>query len=83
MVGTDRVFRGDCSTKQVYKEGAKEIALSVVNGINCKYGYWHLGICSLLINFISSKKFSNNFLPSVPQLAFLLMDKLAVGRHTQ
>ncbi|MBA0614242.1 hypothetical protein Godav_014563 [Gossypium davidsonii] len=33
----DRVFRGDCSTKQVYKEGAKEIALSVVNGINCEY----------------------------------------------
>ncbi|KAE8686548.1 Kinesin-like protein NACK1 [Hibiscus syriacus] len=30
----DRVFRGDCSTKQVYQEGAKEIALSVVNGIN-------------------------------------------------
>ncbi|KAK8311564.1 hypothetical protein V6Z12_D02G259200 [Gossypium hirsutum] len=30
----DRVFRGDCSTKQVYEEGAKEIALSVVNGIN-------------------------------------------------
>ncbi|MBA0856388.1 hypothetical protein Goshw_027698 [Gossypium schwendimanii] len=38
----DRVFRGDCSTKQVYEEGAKEIALSVVNGINCEYGYWHL-----------------------------------------
>ncbi|MBA0683053.1 hypothetical protein Goari_024730 [Gossypium aridum] len=38
----DRVFRGDCSTKQVYEEGAKEIAFSVVNGINCEYGYWHL-----------------------------------------
>ena len=33
----DTVFRGDCSTKQVYEEGAKEIALSVVGGINCKY----------------------------------------------
>lgn len=33
----DRVFRGDCATRQVYEEGAKEIALSVVNGINCKY----------------------------------------------
>ena len=31
----DRVFRGDCSTKQVYEEGAKDIALSVVGGINC------------------------------------------------
>ncbi|GKV24102.1 hypothetical protein SLEP1_g33756 [Rubroshorea leprosula] len=30
----DRVFRGDSSTKQVYEEEAKEIALSVVNGIN-------------------------------------------------
>lgn len=30
----DRVFRGDCSTKKVYEEGAKEVALSVVNGIN-------------------------------------------------
>ncbi|KAE8716872.1 hypothetical protein F3Y22_tig00110108pilonHSYRG00058 [Hibiscus syriacus] len=30
----DRVFRGDCSTKKVYQDGAKEIALSVVNGIN-------------------------------------------------
>nr|DAD40430.1 TPA_asm: hypothetical protein HUJ06_014753 [Nelumbo nucifera] len=30
----DRVFRCDCSTKQVYEEGAKEVALSVVSGIN-------------------------------------------------
>ncbi|KAJ8647924.1 hypothetical protein MRB53_000947 [Persea americana] len=30
----DRVFRGDCSTKQVYEEAAKEVALSVVSGIN-------------------------------------------------
>lgn len=33
----DRAFRGDCSTRRVYEEGAKEIALSVVCGINCKY----------------------------------------------
>ncbi|KAL5215999.1 hypothetical protein ABZP36_007400 [Zizania latifolia] len=30
----DRVFRSDCDTKEVYKEGAKEVALSVVSGIN-------------------------------------------------
>lgn len=30
----DKVFRGDCTTRQVYEEAAKEIALSVVNGIN-------------------------------------------------
>lgn len=33
----DRVFRSDCSTKKVYEEGAKEVALSVVSGINCEY----------------------------------------------
>ncbi|XP_050231265.1 kinesin-like protein KIN-7E [Mercurialis annua] len=30
----DRVFRGDSATRQLYDEGAKEVALSVVNGIN-------------------------------------------------
>ncbi|CAN1256084.1 Kinesin-like protein KIN-7E [Linum perenne] len=30
----DRVYRGDCSTRQVYEDGTKEVALSVVNGIN-------------------------------------------------
>ncbi|KAG6700856.1 kinesin-like protein KIN-7F isoform X2 [Carya illinoinensis] len=30
----DRVFRSDCSTRQVYEEGAKEVALLVVSGIN-------------------------------------------------
>ncbi|CAK9142084.1 unnamed protein product [Ilex paraguariensis] len=30
----DGVFGGDCSTKHVYEEGTKEIALSVVSGIN-------------------------------------------------
>lgn len=30
----DRVFGGDCSTRQVYEAGAKGIALSVVSGIN-------------------------------------------------
>ncbi|KAJ1440926.1 P-loop containing nucleoside triphosphate hydrolase [Sesbania bispinosa] len=30
----DRVFRGDSATRQVYEEGVKEIALSVIGGIN-------------------------------------------------
>ncbi|KAL8118108.1 kinesin-like protein KIN-7F isoform X2 [Apium graveolens] len=30
----DRVFSPDCSTRQVYMEGVKEVALSAVNGIN-------------------------------------------------
>lgn len=30
----DKVFHSDCNTKEVYEEGAKEVALSVVSGIN-------------------------------------------------
>ncbi|KAL7156544.1 hypothetical protein ABFS83_02G017200 [Erythranthe nasuta] len=30
----DRVFRGDCPTREIYDEGTKDIALSVVGGIN-------------------------------------------------
>ncbi|XP_055809372.1 kinesin-like protein KIN-7H [Solanum dulcamara] len=32
----DRVFSSDCSTRQVYEEAAKEVALSVVKGFNCE-----------------------------------------------
>lgn len=34
---TDRVYRGECPTRQVYEDGPKEVALSVVKGINCKF----------------------------------------------
>ncbi|KAL2510551.1 Adenosinetriphosphatase [Abeliophyllum distichum] len=34
MNDSDRVFSGDCSTREVYEKGTKEIALSVVGGIN-------------------------------------------------
>lgn len=34
---TDRVFRFDSTTKQVYDEGAKEVALSVLSGINGEF----------------------------------------------
>ncbi|GER35099.1 kinesin motor family protein [Striga asiatica] len=30
----DRVFRSDCSTREVYEKGAKDVAISVVNGMN-------------------------------------------------
>ncbi|XP_066382370.1 kinesin-like protein KIN-7J isoform X2 [Miscanthus floridulus] len=30
----DRVFNPECSTRQVYEEGAKQVALSVLSGIN-------------------------------------------------
>lgn len=31
----DRVYGGECPTRQVYENGTKDIALSVVKGINC------------------------------------------------
>ena len=37
---SDRVFGIDSTTKQVYEEGAREVVLSVVNGINCKYYFY-------------------------------------------
>ncbi|KAL3843405.1 hypothetical protein ACJIZ3_000808 [Penstemon smallii] len=30
----DKIYRGDCATREVYEEGTKDIALSVVDGIN-------------------------------------------------
>ncbi|XP_051127251.1 kinesin-like protein KIN-7E isoform X2 [Andrographis paniculata] len=30
----DRVFRTDCTTREVYEKGAKEVAISVVDGLN-------------------------------------------------
>lgn len=44
----DRVFSGDCSTRTVYEEEAKEIALSVVRGMNCKcngFFFFFLFLC--------------------------------------
>lgn len=32
----DKVFGFDSHTKQVYEDGAKEVALCVLDGINCK-----------------------------------------------
>ncbi|KAI3451036.1 hypothetical protein Pfo_007701 [Paulownia fortunei] len=30
----DRVFRSDCSSKEVYEQGAKDVAISVLSGLN-------------------------------------------------
>lgn len=46
----DRVFGGECNTKQVYEEAAREVALSVVSGINCKY-YHHSFYFPVAISF--------------------------------
>lgn len=53
---TDKVFRGDCSTRQVYEEGAQTIALSVVSGINCKYDSV-LAIDFLHVYYLTREKF--------------------------
>lgn len=34
---TDRVFGPDCQTQRVYEEGAKDVALSALTGLNCKF----------------------------------------------
>lgn len=31
------MFNPECNTRQVYEEGAKQVALSVLSGINCTY----------------------------------------------
>lgn len=67
--GADRVFGCDSSTKQVYEEGAKEVTLSVVSGINGRYSFHPLGF-SFLLPEISSphqlEKFltGDSFLPA-------------------
>ncbi|RDX72784.1 Kinesin-like protein KIN-7G, partial [Mucuna pruriens] len=43
----DRVFRNDCPTRQVYEEASKEVALSVLSGINCEFFF-----CSLYLPFL-------------------------------
>jgi len=44
----DRVFGPKCSTREVYDQGAKEVALSVVSGVHGK------ACLLLLFSFLSS-----------------------------
>lgn len=32
----DKVFRPNCSTREVYEKAAKNVAISVVGGMNCE-----------------------------------------------
>ncbi|KAF2544464.1 hypothetical protein F2Q68_00029662 [Brassica cretica] len=48
---TDRVYGGECPTRQVYESGTKEIALSVVKGINCTLSSLENCTLSSLENF--------------------------------
>jgi hypothetical protein len=49
----DQVFHSDCSTKEVYEEGVREVALSVVSGINCEHRPFneHISICEMTKRF--------------------------------
>lgn len=54
MLLTDRVFHADSTTREVYEEAAKEVALKVLSGVNCKMIkiYLLLPFCVNTINLI-------------------------------
>jgi hypothetical protein len=83
---SDRVFNPECSTRQVYEEGAKQVALSVLSGINCTY------ICfaeaTPVIYYFTTLKCKcsyTNFLLWIPshQQAYLRTARRAAGRRTR
>lgn len=53
----DRVFSNDCSTRRVYEDGAKKVALSVASGINCKYStiYFIFTVFNFIQFLVTSK----------------------------
>lgn len=71
----DRVFGPGCCTREVYDQGAKEVALSVVNGVHGKE-------CLVLLFSLYALwlMFDTNF--NWFQLVSLHMGKQAVERHT-
>lgn len=76
----DKVFDPSCPTWKVYEDGAKDVALSALNGINgTRFGlkcwnryYISRNLAAFVINF---------FLLLQPQS--LHMARRAVGRHLQ
>lgn len=82
MPVTDRVFGCDSSTEQVYEEGAKEVALAGVSGINCEF----TSLSSSPQKFLADLLHCNSlvFIDLLfSQRASLLMGKRAAGRHLQ
>jgi hypothetical protein len=81
---SDRVFGPSCSTRQVYEEGAKEVALSVVSGINCmhKRNSYVLPLPFSLMNRCELTHVSA-CISSSWQQAYLPMGKQAAERLTQ
>jgi centromeric protein E len=58
LCDTDRVFAPACSTQKVYDEGAKDVALSALSGINGNL-FLPLSLCISLITALLD--LSNNF----------------------
>lgn len=71
----DRVFGPECCTKDVYDQGAKDVALSVVSGVHGK-------ACPVLLSslYLLWLKLYTRF--NWFQLVSLHMDKQAVERRT-
>lgn len=62
----DRVFRSDSTTREVYEAGAKEVALSVVSGINCEYKHFFFCVLFLLLELHLDliDKYSTKYFPA-------------------
>jgi hypothetical protein len=54
-LNSDRVFNPECSTRQVYEEGAKQVALSVLTGINCMHARILPAVYSIVIHSSSKE----------------------------
>lgn len=72
---TDKVFSPTCSTQKVYEEGAKDVALSALTGINgnCSYCLFSQANCDF--NYVFRVMTGSVF-----QLQFSHMGRLAVAR---
>lgn len=81
MIGlVDRVFGCDSSTRQVYEEGAKEVALSVVSGINGEYDAHSLNL--ILVLMLVKQTWAEAFSLFHFQLVCSLTDRQVVERRT-
>lgn len=49
---TDKVFSPTCSTQKVYEEGAKDVALSALTGINGNCSYCLLSQANCNFNYV-------------------------------
>lgn len=77
------MYRGDCSTREVYEGGTKDIALSVVSGINCECSS-HMPFTFCCRFIVHLKENSLLQLPKhIMQQLSLRMVKQAVERPTQ